>query len=107
MKYLSSFVAGLGLAVLAMLASTTVALGKEGLRASPMMPIPATASPGDEIAWTLTDVDPATASKPVPASANAATGVPALGSFLGPICLAGLSAVGMAGRRRVPGYPPA
>jgi hypothetical protein len=174
MKY-PSFVAGLGLAVLAMLASTTVALGKEGVRASLTTPVPSTAAPGDEIvlAWTLTVVDanmqtqpfsaehvfvqllsptrdttigfatggdrargehvarlkvpaggiaaiqfgirgttdsiipldgvvsiPAAAAKPVPASANEAAGVPALGSFLGLICLAGLSAIGMVGRRR-------
>lgn len=174
MKY-PSFVAGLGLATLALLASTMVVLGKEGVRASLTTPIPSTAAPGDEIvlAWTLRVVDanmqtqpfsaeyvfvqllsptrdatigfatggdhargeyvarakvpaggiaaiqfgirgttdsiipldgevsiPATAAKPVPAQATAATGVPALGSLLGLICLAALSAVGVAGRRR-------
>lgn len=189
MKY-PSLVAGLGLAVLAVLASTTVALAKEGLRASLTTPIPSTAVPGDEIvlAWTLTYVDanirnrpfiaenvfvkllsstrdatigfatggdhgrgeyvarvkvpsggiaaiqfgtrgclfgttgncaynilpmesevslPAATSKPVSASANAATGVPALASLLGLICLAGLGAIGMAGRRRGHPSPPA
>jgi hypothetical protein len=175
-----SFVAGLGLAVLAMLASTTVALGKEGVRASLTTPVPSAAAPGDEIvlAWTLTVVDanmqtqpfsaenvfvqllspsrnttigfagggdhtrgeyvarvkvpaggiaaiqfgirgttdviipldgdvsiPAAAAKPVPTSANPATGVPVLGSVLGPICLAGLGAVGMASRRRASSAP--
>lgn len=188
MKY-PSFVAGLGLAVLAVLASTTVALAKEGLRASLMTPVPSAASPGDEITltWTLTYVDanmrsqpyiaenvfvkllsptrdatiglatggdhgrgeyvarvkvpsggiaaiqfgtwgclsdngncaynilpmesevslPAATSKPLSASANAATGVPVLGSLLGPLCLAGLGAIGMAGRRRGHPSPPA
>ncbi len=175
MKYPSS-AAGLGLAVLAVLASTTAVLGKEGLRASLTTPIPSTAAPGDEIvlAWTLMDVDanmrsqpfigenvfvkllsasrgdptiglatggdhargeyvarvkvpvggiaaiqfgirgsidsilppdgevsiPAAAARPVSASANAATGVPALGSLLGLISLAGLSAAGLANRPR-------
>src|SRR5713226_7304801 len=48
---------------------------------------------------------PAAAAKPVPASANAATGVPVLGSVLGPICLAGLGAVGMASRCRASSAP--
>src|SRR3989442_4943848 len=162
MKY-RSFVAALALAVLAMLASTTVVLGKGGVRASLTMPVPRRTAPGDEIvlAWTLTEIDltgrsqpfiadnvfvqllsptrdttmgfatgqdhargeyvarvkvpaggiaaiqfgirgttdsiipldggvsiPAAAAKPVPASANAAAGGPALGSFLGLICLA-------------------
>jgi hypothetical protein len=175
MKY-PSFVAGLGLAVLAMLASTTVVLGKEGARARLTTPIPSTPAPGDEIvlAWTLTVVDanmqsqpfsaeyvfvqllsptrdvtigfatggdhtrgeyvarvkvpaggiaaiqfgirgttdviipldgevnlPAAATKPVSAGANAATGVPVLGSLLGLICLAGLGAVRIAGRHRI------
>jgi hypothetical protein len=44
---------------------------------------------------------PAAATKPVSAGANAATGVPVLGSLLGLICLAGLGAVGIAGRHRI------
>jgi len=58
MKY-RSFAAGLGLAAFVVLASPTLALAKEGLRASLTTPIPSTASPGDEItlAWILTDVD--------------------------------------------------
>src|SRR5229473_1973055 len=152
MKY-PSLLAGIGLAVLALLASTTVVLGKEGVRASLTTPAPSTAAPGDENVLVqllspsrnttigfagggdhargeyvarvkvpaggiaaiqfgirgTTDVIipldgdvsiPAAAAKPVPASANAAASVPALGSFLGLICLAGLSAIGMVGRRR-------
>jgi len=174
MKY-PSLVAGFGLAALALLATTTVVLGKEGVRARLTTPIPATAAPGDEIllAWTLTVVDanmqsepfsaeyvfvqllsptreatigfatggdhargeyvarvkvpaggiaaiqfgirgttdsiipldgevsiPAAAATSGPARPKAAAGVPALGSFLGLICLAGLSAIGMASRRR-------
>ena len=180
MKY-PSLLAGIGLAVLALLASTTVVLGKEGMRASLTTPIPSRAAPGDEIllAWTLTVVDgnmqsqpfsaeyvfvqllsptreatiafatggdhargeyaarvkvpaggiaaiqfgirgttdsiipldgevsiPAAATKSVPASPNAAAGVPPLGSLLGLICLAGLSVVGIARRLRAPSVAP-
>ena len=67
MKYRWSFGAGLGLALSAMLAATPAVQAKEpAFQARLLTPIPANASPGDEIVltWTLTYVDENMQSRP-------------------------------------------